>query len=318
MTARVSVVTPNPAVDVTYEVGEQRLGETVRVRSVLRRPGGKGLNVARVLATLGVDVVTLQPLGGSAGRWIAEQLAVEGLPAEVVEIAGETRSTVTVTDGLGHPTVLAEPGPSVPDGAWRQLVQRTRASCVSGGVLVVAGSLPTGTALGWVGELVTAGRAAGARVVVDVSGPVLLAAAQAGADLLTPNAEEAMAATGAPDLETALVRLREAGARGLVVSRGAEGLLTVDTAGRRHEQPGVPGVRGNPTGAGDAATAGIALAQLRDAPPEVALRWAALLGAAAVLRPAAGEVDPADVADLATRIPPLPASLEHLDLPTPR
>lgn len=313
----VVVVTPNPAVDVTYRVDRLRAGETVRVGEVLRRAGGKGLNVARVLRTLSVDVLAVHPLGGAAGRWIAEQLQAEGVRAEAVEVPGETRSTVTVVDGVGHPTVFAEPGPVVPEEVWARLLDRVRGVCRPGGVLVVAGSSPVGTRPDLVADLVAAGQDAGARVLVDVSGPSLTAAARAGADLVKPNAEEALAATGQGDLAAALDRLRRDGARRVVVSRGADGLLGVDVDGEETTQPAVPGIAGNPTGAGDAATAGIAASWVHDAPLAVGLRWAALLGAAAVLQPGAGHVDLADVAALERRIPDLPAVLHRFSSPAP-
>lgn len=315
--AQVVVVTPNPAVDVTYRVDRQRTGETVRVTGVLRRAGGKGLNVARVLRTLSVDVLALHPLGGAAGRWIADELQAEGVPAESVAVPGETRSTVTVVDGLMHPTVLAEPGPPVPAPAWAELLDRVRGTCRPGGVLVVAGSSPAGTGPDLLADLVAAGHAAGARVLVDVSGPPLTAAAAAGADLVKPNAEEALAATGRTELDDAVENLLRAGAGQVVVARGTAGLLGVEAGGRRTTQPAVPGVEGNPTGAGDAATAGLVAAWVHGAPLQVGLRWAALLGAAAVLQPGAGHVDLVEVAALGRRIPALPAALQHFSSPAP-
>ena len=49
----ITAITPNPALDVTYEVDELLLHRTTRVRAVHERPGGKGVNVARVAAALG-------------------------------------------------------------------------------------------------------------------------------------------------------------------------------------------------------------------------------------------------------------------------
>ncbi|MCQ0010821.1 PfkB family carbohydrate kinase [Actinomadura madurae] len=50
-------VTLNAAIDDTYEVPGARFGEVNRVETVHRRPGGKGVNVARVLHGLGREVV---------------------------------------------------------------------------------------------------------------------------------------------------------------------------------------------------------------------------------------------------------------------
>ncbi|ROP26615.1 1-phosphofructokinase family hexose kinase [Pseudokineococcus lusitanus] len=305
----VVVLTPNPAVDVTYAVDAQEVGTTVRVRRVSRRPGGKGVNVAAVLRTLGEDVVALLPLSGDAGRWVRTALEAEGLPVAVVDVGGTgTRSTVTVVDDALPPTVYAEPGDPLPPAAWEDVLAEVRARCAPGGWFVVAGSFPPGDER-VVGDLVRTARGAGARVVVDASGPALVLAADAGADLLVPNEEEARAATGAADLAGAVRRLRQHAGAVVVVSRGADG-LEAHADGAPVLQPGVPGVVGNPTGAGDAATAGLVAALRGGADLPTAVGRAAVLGAAAVLAPLAGQVDPADVAALGARLPaPRPATV---------
>jgi len=317
--ARLVVVTPNPAVDVTYRVARQVVGETVRVQEVQRRPGGKGLNVARVLRALGRDALAVQPLGGSAGAWVSAQLAAEGMPTEVVEVAGETRTTVAVVDGAAHPTLYAEPGPVLAPPELERLVGAVARACRPGDRLVVSGSLPPGADERTVAGLVAAARGAGASVVVDTSGPALAAACRAGADVVMPNAEEAVTATGATDLDGAVAALLDLGAGQVVVSRGAEGLLAVARDGERCEQPAVPGVDGNPTGAGDAATAGFTAALDAGAGTSDALRWAAVCGAAAVLQPVAGVVDVDHLAQLEQRLPGSPTgdARRPLPLPTP-
>lgn len=293
--AALIVLTPNPAVDVTYRVPELAVGQTVRVSGVARRPGGKGLNVVRVLAALGQESLAVLPLGGVTGLWIGQALAAEGIGTQAVAVAGPTRSTVTVLAGTGHPTVLTEPGPQLSDAEAQWLAESTVRCCAPGDVLVVSGSLPPGTGPQWLAELVTGARAVGAQVLVDTSGPALVAAAEAGVDLLKPNAEEAMSAVGGSGPEEAAARLRRLGAVSVVVSAGSDGLIALGPDGVLLRRSAVRGVRGNPTGAGDAATAGLALARLRAEPMPRALLRAAALGAAAVCRRTAGEVDPVQV-----------------------
>ncbi|ROP72503.1 1-phosphofructokinase family hexose kinase [Curtobacterium sp. PhB115] len=319
------VVTPNPAVDVTYRVAEQRIGETQRVLDVARRPGGKGLNVGRVLAATGVDTRAVLPLGGTPGRWIADALDALGVAHSDVTVHGETRTTVTVVDDLAHPTMFGEPGPVLDPAEWdavavvvSALVDDPRTTA-----LVVSGSLPGGTDPAVVGRWVGAARGYDVLTVVDCSGGALLAAADAGATICKPNREELLDATGAPDERSGALALLRRGARIVVVSRGADG-IAAHTLDRTIEVPAVPGVSGNPTGAGDAATAGLVRAlvgapfiddtgllddtgplddtgllddtgPLDDALLRRALRSAAAHGAAAVLQPVAGEVDPAVV-----------------------
>ncbi|MFD2467517.1 1-phosphofructokinase family hexose kinase [Amycolatopsis silviterrae] len=276
-------LTPNPAVDVTYRIGTHLPGDTNRVREVLRRPGGKGVNVARVLAALDVPVRAVLPLGGDAGRWLGNALDV---PFDAVPISGENRTTVTIA-GDGHPTVYTEPGPEVSEEEWTAFGARL-AECVSG-FLVVSGSLPRGASPDLVADWVGIARKAGVPTLVDASGPALLAAARAGA-VVKPNQSELLAATSAADEAAGAAALLRLGARQVVVSRGADGIAAY-TGHSVLTVPAIPDVHGNPTGAGDAATAGLAASLAAGRPLIEALRAAAALGAAAVLRPVAGEVD---------------------------
>lgn len=298
----VLVVTPNPAVDVTYVVDRLVLGEHVRVRHSTRKAGGKGVNVASVVNLLGGLPTLLLPLGGDTGAWLASQLAAQRIDTHIVEVAAPTRSTVTVLDVARHPTMLTEPGQPLTASELDELVRRISALSPSFPAVVLSGSVPEGTTPEQVRRLVEAARARGAVVVVDTSGPALLAAADAGADVLKPNEAEALGSTGASSVDDAVEELLDRGAKAVVVSRGAEGLVAVDRSSR-WVQPAVPGVEGNPTGAGDAATAAMALVLAAGGSLPEALRAAAATGAAAVLQPVAGTVDVADVRRFEDAVP---------------
>jgi len=289
--ARFVVMTPNPAIDITYTVPRQRLGDTVRVSDARRRPGGKGINVARVLHRLGADVVCVSPLGGSSGRWIVDELEREGLSHRSIDIAGDTRSTLTVADGRSHPTVWAEPGPVLSRREWGDLLVHAQSLLGRDDWLISAGSLPRGVGPADLADLVLVGTDARASVLVDASGPALIAAARAGARIVKCNASEALDATGADTLSLAEAILGGVGAD-VVISRGADGLsMRAAHSGAAWNQAAVAGVIGNPTGAGDAATAGLALRLAAGADTADALRWAAACGAAAVVSPTAGDID---------------------------
>jgi 1-phosphofructokinase family hexose kinase len=306
------VVTPNPAVDVTYRVAEQTVGVTQRVLDVVRRPGGKGVNVARVLAAAGASTTSVLPLGGTSGAWVATALQQDGLTTAAVPVTGDTRTTVTVVDDLAHPTMYGEPGPVVSAGEWAAVTDAVRAARTDATALVVSGSLPRdadpGVVRPWIRDAVDAGLL----VVADLSGRALLEAATAGATVCKPNREELLDATGAPDERSGALDLLARGAGTVVVSAGSAG-ITAHTRDTVVTVAAVPDVHGNPTGAGDAATAGLVLALTartapgRRAPADLvaevlapdalrrALVSAAAYGAAAVLRPVAGEVDLAAV-----------------------
>ncbi|MFB4298802.1 1-phosphofructokinase family hexose kinase [Actinomadura sp. NTSP31] len=271
-------VTLNPAWDVTYRVPRLTPHGSHRVASTLQRPGGKGLNVARVLHALGEDTLATGLAGGATGAMVRDALEV---PCAFAAIAGETRRTVTVVDT--DATIFNEPGPDVRPDEWAAFQESFAARAAAASVVVLSGSLPPGLPEDAYAVLTRLARGAGARVLVDAGGPALRAAAGARPDLLKPNEAE-MAAAG---LDRAA--LGEGGA--LVVSRGADGMLAVTPDGCFEAVP-YEVVAGNPTGAGDAAAAALAVA-LRDRTPwPRALGEAVALSAAAVAAPAAGEFDP--------------------------
>ena len=270
-------VTPNLALDVTYELPELRLGHAHRVRAVHSRAGGKGVNVARVLAALGHDVMVLGLAGGPTGDAVRADLDASGLPHDLVPSAEETRRTVTVVAG-GEATLLGEPGPVIGTDEWAALEARVP----DADVLVVSGSLPPGVDADAVARLA----ARDIPVIVDTSGePLRRAAPYAWA--VKPNAEELAAVTGTDD---PVAGARMLGARTVVVSLGAEGLLAVNGE-EVHRVPPPRVVAGNPTGAGDAVVA--ALAAGVGSPWPDLLGDAAALSAAAVLAPLAGSYDSA-------------------------
>lgn len=81
-------VTPNPAMDVTYDVSHLTVGDVNRVDQVRRRAGGKGVNVARVVTQLGESALIVAPVGGAAGAEFATELDAAGLAHRLVPISG--------------------------------------------------------------------------------------------------------------------------------------------------------------------------------------------------------------------------------------
>ncbi|MFJ4028003.1 1-phosphofructokinase family hexose kinase [Paenarthrobacter sp. NPDC089989] len=299
---RIVTVTPNPAIDMTYRVDGITEGASHRVPTPLSRAGGKGLNVARVAHQAGHPVLAVAPTGGAAGQTLAAELWTSGVPHTLVTVAAETRRSIALVDSVsGETSIFNEEGqPLLPDD-WRSLtaavVKAVQAGDGHGGasVLVGSGSLPPGAPADFYPSLVQLAHDAGIPAIIDTSGPGIIAAARAGADVLKPNHHELAEATGEPSVEAAALSLIALGARTVLVSAGAEGMLAFD-----HAAPGgywsarLPApLGGNPTGAGDAgvAAAAVALAEGMTEPREI-LRRATAWSAAAVLMPAAGEISP--------------------------
>ncbi|MFB7410450.1 1-phosphofructokinase family hexose kinase [Streptomyces sp. NPDC056202] len=295
-------VTLNTAVDLTYRVPALTPHASHRVTQVIERPGGKGLNVARVLAALGHETVATGFAGGATGAVLREQLAATPVRDALVETAGPTRRTVAIVDtASGDTTQLNEPGPTVTAAEWT--VFRTRFSALLDGAAAVAlcGSLPPGIHVGAYAELVRLARTAGVPVLLDTSGEPLRRGIAARPDLVKPNADELAQLTGTRDPLRATREARGRGARTVVSSLGPEGLLAATPEGLWRAAPPSP-VKGNPTGAGDSAVAGLLSGLVDGTPWPDRLSRAVALSAATVLSPVAGEFDPKTYEDLLPRV----------------
>ena len=295
MSQRILAVALNPALDVTHELGQVDWGGVNRATRVLMRPGGKGLNVGRVLHALGVDVLVMGLLGGRTGDAVAAAYARGGVPAEFMAISSETRRTFVVVDGeRGQAALFNEPGPAVTAEEYAAFRSRFAAEAGQSAAVVLTGSLPVGVAADVYAELGGLARQAGAAVVLDADGETLRQGLAGRPALVKPNVAELESVAGRPvgrdtgAVVDAAEELREAGAGSVVVSLGADGVLAVTDEGVwRSVPPARVGV--NATGAGDAVVAGLVWQTVAGAAWPERLRHAVALGSAAAGAAVAGE-----------------------------
>jgi tagatose 6-phosphate kinase len=289
----------NPAVDVTYVVDAVRPGSSHRVSAVHRLPGGKGVNVARVLAQLGEPVTLAGFAGGGTGRWLRAALADSGVTDRLTEIEADTRQTVTVVDDADA-TVFNEPGPTLTSADWARFTDTFDQLLKDCDVAIMSGSVPPGAPGDAYAFLVRRAQHHGITAIVDAAGSQLQAAAAAGPALLAPNrAEIDLPTAGPPELLAAATRLSRRSGSTVVISAGRDGLVATDG---RHGWTARPPrqISGNPTGAGDALTAGLARGLARSLPLPAVLSDAVALAAAAVAAPVAGQVDESLYRELTT------------------
>ncbi|MFB7460126.1 1-phosphofructokinase family hexose kinase [Streptomyces sp. NPDC056188] len=297
-------VTLNTALDITYRVPSLRPHTTHRVSEVTERPGGKGVNVARVLAALGHAVTVTGFAGGATGRQVRDRLASEapGVVDALVPVAGATRRTIAVVDAnTGDTTQLNEPGPVVGPAEWSAFQNVYEELLGSVSAVALCGSLPPGLPVGAYAGLIRTARAAGVPVLLDTSGEALRRGVAARPDIVKPNADELAELTGSHEPLRATQDARRRGARAVVASLGAEGLLAHTSDGLWRAAPPTR-VRGNPTGAGDSAVAGLLSGLVEHLPWPDLLARAVALSTATVLSPAAGEYDCRSYEDLLARV----------------
>ncbi|CQR63362.1 1-phosphofructokinase family hexose kinase [Streptomyces leeuwenhoekii] len=296
-------VTLNTALDITYRVRALRPHASHRVSEVTERPGGKGLNVARVLSALGHEVTVTGFAGGATGREVRRRLtAAPGIVDALLPVSGATRRTIAVVDEhTGDTTQLNEPGPAVTPAEWHAFQEAYRELLAGARAVALCGSLPPGVPVGAYAGLIRTARAAGVPVLLDTSGEPLRRGIAARPDLIKPNAEELAELTGSHEPLRAAQDARRRGARSVVASLGPGGLLATTPEGRWRATPPAR-VRGNPTGAGDSAVAGLLSGLVERLPWPDRLARATALSAATVLAPAAGEFDRAAYGELLGRV----------------
>ena len=296
-------LTPNPSVDRTIEVDALHRGAVLRARSSRVDPGGKGVNVSRALAANGRKTRAVLPAGGWEGEQLAALLAAADVEVVVVPVAGSVRANVSVVEPDGTVTKLNEPGPQLTPEEIEAVTAATVAAAADAEWLACTGSLPPGAPIDFYARVVERLGSAQVKVAVDSSGAPLVAALDAGPDLVKPNREELAEATGRPvftlgDVVAAAEELRGRGAGTVLASLGADGAVLVEATGAAFGSAVVERPR-SAVGAGDAMLAGF-LAGGGSGPDALAeaLAW----GAAAASLPGSRMPTPDDLDHAAVRL----------------
>ncbi len=310
-------VTLNPSLDRTLTVEGFHVGGTFKATQTDLLPAGKGINVARVVATLGEQVTAVALVGQDDLPAFAGELARMGIENRLIAVPGTTRACVTILDPADRTaTHVREQGQAAPSGAMEQ-VKEELAGLARGDWIVLAGSLLPGAPEDGYGELIEMCSARAAHTLLDTNGPPLLAGVAARPTALRLNlfelwqvdgqsvGDSAEQDLGEVPLEGVLSALRRVQARGIemvVVSMGERGAVGLDSNGRawwagtRLDQPVIDAV-----GSGDALGGGWVVAEARGEPFPEALRMGVACGAANTLVAGAGRCRRSDIDRLAAR-----------------
>ncbi|SEK86277.1 1-phosphofructokinase [Paenibacillus sp. cl141a] len=250
-------VTLNPSIDYIVEVEHIELGGLNRMTRDMKFPGGKGINVSRVLNQLGADNTAIGFLGGFTGRYIEEMLGKEGIRTDFVNIADDTRINVKLKHG--GETEINGLGPDIREDETKELLHKL-SQLEAGDIVVLSGSVPPSLGSDFYGRLIEACRKGGAEFVMDTTGEALMKALANKPLLVKPNHHELAELFGVViDSRERLVeygrKLLEKGAQHVLISMAGEGALfiTADQVYHAHVPPGT--VR-NSVGAGDSMIAG--------------------------------------------------------------
>lgn len=304
-------LTAHPAIDRLVALdGPLRRGAVLRTAPSSDQPGGKGLNVARVVQAAGVPVRAVVPVAPDDALLTA--LRPTGLAVVVVPVAGSTRVNLTLAEPDGTTTKLNAPGTSPAPSELDALASALADAARGATWVALCGSLPPGVPVDWYAALLPRLRDAGVRVAVDTSGPALDAvlaldasgSAEHAPDVVKPNGHELVELIGGdaeaiesdPSLAAAEAqRLRaERGPGEVLLTLGATGAVLATARGTWF-CPSPPITPRSTVGAGDASLAGLLLARESGADDEGALASAVAHGSAAAALEGSTPPTPADV-----------------------
>ena len=281
-------VTLNPALDKTVEIPGMALDTVNRITSMRTDPGGKGINVSKVIAKLGGESCAVGILGGESGRTLLAALEREGLRTHFRFVEGQTRTNLKIIDRALHTnTDINEPGLTVSPADLDALLRDLLGMVREGDIVVLAGSLPQGAPQDTYRVWTAACRKKGARVCLDADGVLLAEGLKAAPYLIKPNEDELSRLVGhrLTDTDELIAegrRLLKGGVTRVVISLGERGALYL----RGNEVLYAEGLSvpvGSTVGAGDSVVAALAYADSLGMSDEDAVRLSTATGAANVM-----------------------------------
>ncbi|TQR98620.1 1-phosphofructokinase [Paenibacillus ottowii] len=250
-------VTLNPSIDYIVEVDDLKLGDLNRMKRDLKLPGGKGINVSRILNQLGADSTAIGFLGGFTGRFIDDTLREESIKTDFVMIEDDTRINIKLKHG--DETEINGLGPAIREQEADALVHKL-ASLQKNDIVVLSGSIPPSLGGDFYERLIRVCQDTGAEFVIDTTGEALMKALVHKPLLIKPNHHELAELFGVTihseeEIVTYGRKLLEAGAKNVLISMAGEGALFI-TADEVYHANVPAGTVKNSVGAGDSMIAG--------------------------------------------------------------
>jgi 1-phosphofructokinase/tagatose 6-phosphate kinase len=295
-------VTLNPALDKTLEVPNFTPGRRHRSVDQVTMPGGKGVNVARVIKRLGQPVIATGLAGGATGTRIVDALNDEAILNAFVRTRDESRTNTAVMDPTtGLQTEINERGPAISPQELELFEEKVLYLCKGASMCVFAGSLPRGLEADAYANLIREVKRLGVTTVVDTEGEPLRLVMRAEPDIVSPNEIEAEELVGqefndVEDRAQAVVEITRLGA--------GEAIMTVRDGCYAYVHDDGPTLyrvmveeqeARSRIGSGDAFLAGYVAARYGGRSAVECLRYGVACGAESIQHFGAGVIDPEKV-----------------------
>ncbi|NLJ32068.1 MAG: 1-phosphofructokinase [Clostridiales bacterium] len=234
MTGKVVAVACNPSIDKTIAIEKLVPYELNRVLSSRIDPGGKGINVAKVLKNFQVDVTVTGFIAGSQGSLLEDFLKKAEIDCDFLQIPGETRTNLKIVDqSVNKTTEINEAGCCVDADALADFKRKLAELVRQASVVVLSGSLPPGLPEDFYAQCIRAAKKAGVKTLLDADGSALFEGMKAVPFAVKPNIHELEAYCGrrfrsVGEVADAARALVSEGIEIVIVSMGADGSIAVD------------------------------------------------------------------------------------------
>jgi 1-phosphofructokinase family hexose kinase len=281
-------LTINPTIDRVISVDRLAFEDRAYINSTHESPGGRGVNASCVIHAFGGETLALLISGGETGARM-EELLRSCLPFQIIPVAREIRTNLTITDRHGLTVNLNEKGPELTAAEIGRVEKAVRDSLSRAKWLVVCGSIPPGVPSDFYGRLIAMARKKKVRTLLHADGESLRNGIEEEPTVVTPNQQEAERLLGRTLLTRthyleAAERIRSMGAEQVVLSLGSRGAVGAFAGGYWEALP--PRIDAVcPIGAGDALTAAYVWSMTRKPEPAEALRWGVAAGTASARLP---------------------------------
>lgn len=252
-------LTLNPALDYLCETESFTLGKTNRNTKEMMSPGGKGINVSRVLNNLNVDTCVLGFVAGFTGLEIKRLVNELNINEKLITLpSGNTRINVKIKSN--NETELNGNGPDIDkeslDNLFKQLSKLTNKD-----TLVLSGSIPKSLDKNIYVDIMNKLKDKKVRIIVDTSSNALLKTLEYNPFLIKPNKDELeelfdLKLDNEEDIIKYAMLLKTKGAINVLVSLGKDGAILIDEKNIIHCMKAPEGKLIKSVGSGDSMIAG--------------------------------------------------------------
>ncbi|MBA1434973.1 1-phosphofructokinase [Bombilactobacillus bombi] len=251
-------LTANPSIDYVLQLQQLNLGAVNRTSADFKLPGGKGINVSRILQQLNMNSIAWGFVGGATGKLFESLLAQNELSTDFVPVSGDTRINVKVK-AQEEETEINGQGPTITPAEKAALLKKVQ-QVHAGDVVVMAGSLPPNLDNDFYLDIAKIVIKQGGDFVIDTTGQALLDTLPLHPLVIKPNHHELAdlfhtTFNDTQSIITAARKLLQQGAQHALVSMAGAGALLVTTE-HAYQCNAPKDVVKNSVGAGDSMIAG--------------------------------------------------------------